>query len=68
MPAFRNAALEERAVVELDVRLTKDGVPVVIHDDTPDRTTTCDAPTGQDPDVVNRAGRALRRRAEDAAG
>jgi glycerophosphoryl diester phosphodiesterase len=43
MPAFRNAVLDQQAVVELDVKLTKDDVPVVIHDDTPDRTTTCDS-------------------------
>ena len=53
MPAFRNAALEEQAVVELDVKLTQDDVPVVIHDDTPDRTTTCDTPAGGNPDQDN---------------
>jgi hypothetical protein len=42
LPAFRHAAHAEHAVLELDVKLTKDDVPVVIHDDTPDRTTTCD--------------------------
>ena len=37
--AFRKA-LEQRAnAIELDVRLTKDGIPVVIHDPTVDRTT-----------------------------
>jgi glycerophosphoryl diester phosphodiesterase len=41
MPAFRNAWERERVVLELDVKLTKDRVPVVIHDDTLDRTTTC---------------------------
>jgi len=40
MPAFEHAAAEQY-VLELDVKLTSDGVPVVIHDDTPDRTTTC---------------------------
>ena len=41
LPAFKNAALVEKAVLELDVKLTKDGVPVVIHDDSLDRTTNC---------------------------
>ncbi len=37
--AFRKA-LEQRAdAIELDVRLTKDGIPVVIHDPTVERTT-----------------------------
>lgn len=37
--AFRKA-LEQRAdALELDVRLTKDGIPVVIHDPTVERTT-----------------------------
>jgi glycerophosphoryl diester phosphodiesterase len=43
MPAFLNAA-KKGYVIELDVKLTKDGVPVVIHDATLDRTTPC---TGQ---------------------
>ncbi len=39
LPAFQ-AALDQGADgVELDVQLTADGVPVVIHDDTVDRTT-----------------------------
>ena len=41
LPAFRHAREREAAVLELDVKLTKDRVPVVIHDDTLDRTTTC---------------------------
>jgi glycerophosphoryl diester phosphodiesterase len=40
MPGFENAA-KEKSVIELDVKLTKDGVPVVIHDDSLDRTTNC---------------------------
>ena len=40
MPAFRQAATN-RFVLELDVKLTKDGVPVVIHDATLDRVTPC---------------------------
>ena len=39
LPAIE-AAIEDGAhVVELDVRLTSDGVPVLMHDDTVDRTT-----------------------------
>jgi glycerophosphoryl diester phosphodiesterase len=44
MPAFRYAGGVERAVLELDVKLTSDRVPVVIHDDTLDRTTGCTGP------------------------
>jgi len=40
-PAFEHAARREGAWLELDVKLTRDGVPVVLHDDTLDRTTTC---------------------------
>lgn len=43
MPAFRNAS-RSGYVLELDVKLTSDRVPVVIHDATLDRTTPC---TGQ---------------------
>jgi glycerophosphoryl diester phosphodiesterase len=43
MPAFRHSAAEG-FVLEMDVKLTKDGAPVVIHDATLDRTTDC---TGQ---------------------
>ena len=39
MPAFHHAAFAQRAVLELDVKLTSDRVPVVIHDPTVDRTT-----------------------------
>ena len=41
MPAFREAA-RRGFVLELDVKLTADRVPVVIHDGTLDRTTSCD--------------------------
>jgi glycerophosphoryl diester phosphodiesterase len=40
LPAFRHA-VREGYVLELDVKLTRDGVPVVIHDATLDRTTPC---------------------------
>ena len=43
MPAFRRAA-DDGFVLELDVKLTRDRVPLVIHDDTFDRTTTCTGP------------------------
>ena len=39
MPAFHHSGLAQRAVLELDVKLTRDGVPVVLHDPTLDRTT-----------------------------
>ena len=39
MPAFHHAALAHRAVLELDVRLSRDRVPIVVHDETVDRTT-----------------------------
>ena len=41
MTAFGNALDIGADVIELDARLTKDGVPVVIHDATLERTTTC---------------------------
>ncbi|MEA2346624.1 MAG: hypothetical protein QOG62_411 [Thermoleophilaceae bacterium] len=40
LPAFRNAAAHGW-VLEFDVKLTKDRVPVVIHDPTLDRVTNC---------------------------
>ena len=39
LPAFEAAVQRGADAVELDVRLTADGAPVVIHDDTLDRTT-----------------------------
>lgn len=39
LPAFELAAQEGAGAFELDVRLTADGVPVVIHDPTLERTT-----------------------------
>ena len=44
MPAFRNAAQNLQVVLELDAKLTADGVPVVFHDPTLDRTTNCEGP------------------------
>ncbi len=43
LPAFRNAA-RAGYTIELDVKLSKDRKPVVIHDDTLDRTTICSGP------------------------
>ncbi len=43
MPGFRQAAARG-FVLEADVKLTFDKVPVVIHDDTLDRTTDCTGP------------------------
>jgi glycerophosphoryl diester phosphodiesterase len=40
LPAFATAVLSGATYVEFDVRTTADGVPVVIHDRTVDRTTT----------------------------
>jgi len=40
LPAFERAA-GDGVVIELDVKLSKDRVPVVIHDDLLDRTTNC---------------------------
>ena len=39
LPAFEAAVRRGADAVELDVRLTADGAPVVIHDETLDRTT-----------------------------
>lgn len=39
LPAFEAAVQRRADAFELDVRLTADGAPVVIHDDTLDRTT-----------------------------
>jgi glycerophosphoryl diester phosphodiesterase len=39
LPAFEAAVVAGAEAIELDVRLTADGAPVVIHDSTLDRTT-----------------------------
>jgi len=44
LPAFRLAADAGADAFELDVRLTADGVPVLLHDRTLDRTTDRDGP------------------------
>lgn len=44
LASFRAAAAHGLAMVEFDVRLSKDGVPLVFHDDTLERTTTGSGP------------------------
>jgi glycerophosphoryl diester phosphodiesterase len=44
VPAFRLAVKQGADAFELDVRLTGDGVPVVLHDGTLDRTTDAAGP------------------------
>jgi glycerophosphoryl diester phosphodiesterase len=44
LPAFELAVQQGADAFELDVRLTRDGAPVVIHDDTLDRTTDLTGP------------------------
>jgi glycerophosphoryl diester phosphodiesterase len=44
LPAFDLAVERGFPHIELDVQLTRDGVPVVIHDETLDRTTTGSGP------------------------
>lgn len=39
LPAFKKAIEQESDAIELDVRLTKDGVPVICHDATINRTS-----------------------------
>jgi glycerophosphoryl diester phosphodiesterase len=44
--AFELALVQGADAIELDVRLTADGVPVVLHDPTLDRTTSHQGPIG----------------------
>lgn len=46
LPAFELAVRQGADAFELDVRLTRDGVPVVLHDSTLDRTTNFRGPVG----------------------
>ena len=46
MAAFERALEQGADAIELDVRLTADGVPVVLHDPTLDRTTSHRGPLG----------------------
>jgi glycerophosphoryl diester phosphodiesterase len=61
LPAFGLAALQGDPL-EFDVKLTSDGVPVVIHDPTLDRTTNC---TGR---VVDKTLAQLRKCKADVLG
>jgi glycerophosphoryl diester phosphodiesterase len=44
LPAFELAVRQGADAIELDVRLSRDGVPVVLHDSTLDRTTDGQGP------------------------
>lgn len=44
LSAFRSAPFRRADVVELDVHVSKDGVPFVMHDGTLERTTDCTGP------------------------
>jgi glycerophosphoryl diester phosphodiesterase len=46
LSTFKTAPKRGADVVELDVHVSKDGVPFVIHDGTLDRTTDCEGPVG----------------------
>jgi glycerophosphoryl diester phosphodiesterase len=46
-PAFDFADSNGADVIELDAKLSSDGVPVIIHDATLDRTTDCSGEVGQ---------------------
>ena len=55
LPAFRNAA-RRGWVLEVDAKLTRDGVPLAIHDATLDRTTVCSG------EVRDRTARDIRKK------
>ena len=44
LSAFKSAPKRGADVVELDVHVSQDGVPFVMHDGTLDRTTDCEGP------------------------
>ncbi|TDE91606.1 glycerophosphodiester phosphodiesterase [Occultella glacieicola] len=44
LPAFESAALGGSDLIEIDVQVSEDGVGIVIHDDTVDRTTDGSGP------------------------
>jgi glycerophosphoryl diester phosphodiesterase len=47
LSAFKKARSRGADVVELDVHVSKDGVPFVMHDGTLDRTTDCKGPVSE---------------------
>lgn len=47
MEGFELAYVNAADGIELDVQLSEDGRNVVMHDDTLNRTTTCDGPVGE---------------------
>jgi glycerophosphoryl diester phosphodiesterase len=47
LSAFKTARSRGADVVELDVHVSKDGVPFVMHDGTLDRTTDCTGPVAE---------------------
>lgn len=47
MVAFRNAVRLGADILEMDAQLSQDGVVVLIHDDTLDRTTDCTGPVNE---------------------
>lgn len=51
-PSFRKAAELGCSMVEFDVRLSADGVPVVFHDDTLERTTSGHGRVGDTPSTA----------------
>ena len=47
LATFRHAIEAGADAIEFDIRFTRDGVPVVLHDDTLDRTTNCSGPVAR---------------------
>lgn len=47
VPAFQSAVKKGAHMIEMDVALTRDGVPVILHDPTLDRTTDGQGPVSE---------------------
>lgn len=62
LPAIRRAVEVGADIVEIDIRLTRDGVPILMHDETVDRTTNG---TGAVAEMTLEEIRALRLRGPD---